>query len=469
MKSLDPWRVILTNPSGEVIVPSPSYGHQLYREVPSWIHYGNGNGNGTHRLLFDGAFIGAEAPPSPSPTGERRTGLTAAVAPIVAPATGGISVRKELDDKQVLHVEICVDGKCYRTSMDLAPAIALIMGKLARWHEGQHEDMHASAQVPPTVVVGAVDAAVGEAVDAIVGELIGSHVDTICGSFLGDIAGAVKSAATGLTGGVIATFKKLKGPIGVAAGIAAVSGAMLIPGVGPIAAPIAGKLAHDLVQSAAGDKSAKKSVAQANQEAKTNPVIAVALDQAQKAVANATVAHHVQDTAKKAARGQPAAQQQIIKVAEDAEKGDPAAKAVADLVANAMHSEWGSKLWEKATGRGPATVSGYPWYDVVGASPLDAVRDRGKALASAKPGAAAGTIHSSMDGFWHTYMFVSLDAAIDWLQRVTTDRSSFTYAAAYEKAADGIAYIQAEEIGSVRHAPQPGQSIPRDVATSSGW
>ncbi len=55
------------------------------------------------------------------------------------------------------------------------------------------------------------------------------------------------------------------------------------------------------------------------------------------------------------------AQQQIVKVADDAEKGDPAAKAVADLVANAMKSEWGAKLWERVTGRGPATISG-EWY-----------------------------------------------------------------------------------------------------------
>jgi hypothetical protein len=367
MKSLDPWRVIQTTPSGEVIFPTASYGHPFYREIPSWIHYGNGNGNGndTHRLLFDGAFIGAEAPPLPAASSApsacaQRTGLTAEVAPVIAPASGGISVRKELDDKQVLHVEICVDGKCYRTTMDLAPAISLIMQKLARWHEGQH-----AKQVPPAIVVGCIDAAVGEAVNAIVGELVGNHVDTICGSFLDDIGNAVSSAASGLAGGVVSTFKALKGPIGAAAGIAAATGAMAIPGVGPFVAPMAGKLANDLVQSATGDDSAKQRVVQANQQAKTNPTVAVALDLAQKAVANSTVAHHVQETAKRAARGHPAAQQQIVQVAEDAEKGDPAAKAVADLIANAMHSEWGAKLWERATGRGPA-VSG--WVDIVGST-----------------------------------------------------------------------------------------------------
>jgi hypothetical protein len=163
MNSLDPWRDIQTNLWDEVVVPTPFYGHSLYWDIPSWIHYGGG-GNvdggdyGTRRLLFDGAFIGAESPPATN-----------------------IAVHKELDDKQVLHVEICVDGKCYRTSMNLAPVIAGIMKGLARWHE----DIH--AQASPTTVVGAVEAAVDEAGRSIVGALIGCHVPdraTTIGAFL---------------------------------------------------------------------------------------------------------------------------------------------------------------------------------------------------------------------------------------------------------------------------------------------
>ncbi len=468
MKSLDPWRVILTDSFGEVVFPRPYYGHPFYSEVPSWVHYGEGNG--PTRQLFDGAFIGAEAPATPPPADRRRTGLLAEVAPIIAPATGGISVRKEFDDKQVLHVEICVDGKCYKTSMDLAPAVEMVMAKLARWHEG----MHAAKQVPPpTVVVGAIENAVGAAEAAIVGALIARHVDTVCGSFLGDIAGAVKAAARGVGGGVASTFRKFKGPIGVAAGVAAAAGAAAIPGVGPIAAPIAGKLANDLVQSAAGDSGAQKRVAQASQQATTDPVVAVALDQATKAVANATVAHHVQDTAKKAARGDSASQQQIVQVADDAQKGDPAAKAVADLVANAMKSEWGAKLWEKVTGRGPETVSGQwydvvgQWYDVVG-SALDDVRENARAYARAKPGNAVGVIQTA-DGRLRGRGFRSLDDAIDWLQRVTGRRESFIYAAAYEKAADGTAYIQDEEVGGTSGQVPAPTPIPREAPATTGW
>ena len=317
-------------------------------------------------------FIGAQAEPP------QRTGLTAELAPIVAPATGGVTVEKRLDDKQVLHVKICVDGKCYQTSMDLAPAIAMVMQKLARFHDGVH-----APKPPPATVIRTVETAVGMAEDAIVGALIARHVDTIAAGILGDIAGAVKGAVTGVASGVASTFRKLKGPIGAAAGIAAASAAAAIPGVGPVVAPMAGKLANDLVQAAAGDNKAKSAVAQAQQQARTDPNTALALETAAKAVANSTAAHHVKDTATKAAQGDPVAKQQIAQVATDAEQGDPAAKAVADLVANAMKSEWGAKLWERATGRGPGTISGQwldivgdgRWLDIVGADPQNPSMD----------------------------------------------------------------------------------------------
>jgi hypothetical protein len=544
MNSLDPWRLIVTDAFGDVVLPRARYGHPFYSEVPSWFNYEN---DATPRVVFDGAFvagdiaidseqgkaqasgvvsgwvdiiganmtniIGAEltalsapgfpygsfqpygygrvfgrpygyggyggyggvygpvffgadpdvAPPvvAPGPV-LPRTGLTKELAPIVAPATGGISVRKHLDENQVLHVEICVDGKCHRTSMNLAPAITMLMEKLAKWHQEQH------AQVPPPqTVVSTVQAAVGAAEDMIVGALVARHIDTIAGSLLGDIAGAVKGAVGGIAGGVASTFKKLKGPIGAAAGIAAAAGAAAIPGIGPIAAPIAGKLANDLVQSVAGDSDAQKKIAQATQQAKTDPTVALALEQAKKAVAHSTAAHHIQDTAKKAAKGDAQAQQQIVQVADDAQKGDPAAKAVADLVANALKSEWGAKLWKNVTGRGPSTISGQ-WYDVIGAV-LDDVREKARAHAVTKPGSAAGVL-IDLDGKLHGRGFRNLDDAIDWLQHITRNRGSFTYAAAYEKDSGGAAFIQAEEVGSTSQPAPAPVTIPREgPAMTSGW
>jgi hypothetical protein len=397
-----------------------------------------------------------------------RTDLTTEIGPVLAPASRGISVNKHLDDKQILHVEICVDGKCHKTSMDLAPAIAMLMQKLARWHEGQH-----APQPPPSTVVNTVQAAVGAAEDMIIGALVARHIDTVAAGLLGDIAGAVSSAVKSVGGGVADTFKKFKGPIGAAAGIAAAAGASMIPGVGLIAAPMAAKLANDLVQSTAGDTDAQKKVKQAAQQAKTDPAVAVALEQATKAVANSTAAHHIQDTAKKAARGDAQSQQKIAQVATDAEKGDPAAKAVADLVANAMKSEWGAKLWEKVTGRGPGTVSGWhgsavgQWYEMIGAA-LDDVREKARAHAVTKPGTAAGVL-VTVDGKLHGRGFRNLDDAIDWLQHITRNRGSFTYAAAYEKDSEGAAFIQAEEIGGTSQPAPAPTTIPREGPAMTGW
>lgn len=535
MNSLDPWRLIVTDAYGDVVVPRARYGHPFYREVPSWPH---DDAYGTKRQLFDGVligadpatagvnmpnilgaeltalsapgygfgygypfrahpsrvvFFGAEAPPSQVPTASRpvvvpgplieRRGLTAEVAPILAPATGGVMVKKHLDDKQVLHVEICVDGKCYSTSMNLAPAIAMVMKKLAAWH---------ASQPPPATVVSTVQQAVGAAEDMIVGALVSRHIDTVAAGWLSDLGNVVKSVALGpvaamipdkVKRGITSTLRKFKGPIGAAAGVAAAAGATLIPGAGPFVAPVAGKLANDLVQSAAGDDAAKKRVIDAAQQAATDPNVAAALRAAEKAAANSTVAHYVQDTAKKAAQGDSSAQREIVKVADDAQKGDPAAQAVADLIASAMRSEWGAELWEQMTGRGPGVSGVSGWSDdVVGAKPkyrmrmrrprvsgwsgdvvgaaIDDVREKARAHAVTKPGAAAGVI-LTVDGRLHGRGFRNLDDAIDWLQHITRNRTSFTYAAAYEKDAEGAAYIQDEEFGSTPRE-MPGSAM-------TGW
>jgi len=455
MNSLDPWRTIVTDLDGGILVPEGTFGHPFYRDVPSWAHCDAGGG--PRRYLFEGAFIGADVP-GPA----KRRGLTAEVGPVLAPGSGGVSFKKELDSQQVLHVEISVDGKSYRTQIDLAPVISMLMDKLAQWHHQQH------AQDAAPTLVSSVESIVGQATNTLVDELIGCHCDTICGSFLGDLSNAVKGAAHGvasaagkLGSGVRSTLRKLKGPIAVAAATAAAGAAMAIPGVGPIAAPIAGKLANDLVQAAAGDAHAKQQVAQAQQQAKSDPTVALALGVATKAVANATVEHHVADTATKAAQGNTAAQQQLAQVATDAQQGDPAAKAVADLITKAL-----SLAAAPATPAAPATTAG--WLDVVGASPIDGARARAHALAVGKSANAVGVIHSKLDGHWHTFVFDSLDDAIDWLQRVTYDKTSFTYAAVYEMS-DGVPFAQAEEVGHAPHHAPHEQLIRRDVATIHGW
>ena len=60
MNSRDPWAVIVTDEAGSILIPEPRYGHPLYTEVPSWIHYGDPVLDGTTRQLFDGAFISGD-------------------------------------------------------------------------------------------------------------------------------------------------------------------------------------------------------------------------------------------------------------------------------------------------------------------------------------------------------------------------------------------------------------------------
>ncbi len=275
MNSLDPWRIIAVNSYGEVVLPRPRYEHPFHREVPSWIHYGGGGG--TKRYLFEGAFIGAD------PAGANMSNIDQ--------RSSGITFKKELDDRQVLHVEICVDGKCYRTSMDLAPAIAMVMTKIAQSHADLHKMM--GPTLSGEVVATAIDRGVSVAGDALIGMLAhqhthGSAVDHAVAveGFFGDIGHALSGAANAV-GGVL---KELKGPASLAAGAAATYFG------GPAAGPMAAQLTGALIDAAPGgghpakQAAAQQTVAAANQVAKTDPTVQAALDAAHHATSQTTMA-----------------------------------------------------------------------------------------------------------------------------------------------------------------------------------
>lgn len=347
MNSPDPWRVMQSSPSAHMMaIPAPYYGHPFFgRGIPSGLG-----------LPSSGVFIGAEIE-------SQRTGLLAEVAPALA-GTSGVTARFELDDRQCLRATICVDGKCYASSMDLGPALAAVMTKIAAYHTDLHKTM--PPQVSETVVIDAVDKAVTSAGQALVEDLVGRHVDVISAGWFDSVRGAIGK-----------TLRTLKPAISaVATGVATVYGG---PAAGAAAAKFAPMLTDfqaNLVDPKKDPKkaaAARRAVAQLNVEAKADPRVAEALRAAQKAITNTTVAFHVNQTATKAAAGDPAAQRDIAAVMTAAEKGDPVAKSTTDVVAQtfaqtladrAMHSEWGAKFWEQVTGRGPATVSGYPWYQI---------------------------------------------------------------------------------------------------------
>ena len=72
-----------------------------------------------------------------------------------------------------------------------------------------------------------------------------------------------------------------------------------------------------------------------------------------------------------------------------------------------------------------------------------------------------GVVHL-IDGSWSTSSFGSLDDAIDWLSSLTAHKERYTYAGAFEKAADGTAYVQQEEFGG------PATGNRRSIAATSG-
>lgn len=389
MKSFDPWQIILTDESGAVVWPEPYYGHSFYQEVPSWIHYGD---NGTRRLLFDGAFIGAEGPsaggtdvlqtlevatmmqpyvhagievppPLSAPGGaELRRGLLAEVAPHVAPATGPIAVKKIFDEQQILHVEICVDGKCYRTSMNLGPAISMVMEKLAQWHKDQHLHAARGPQPPVTTdVVGAVDGAIAAAGDAMADTLICHHVNVMTGGFFDDVGSAIGGTLRELAP-VIST---------VATGVASYYGGPEAGAAAAKLAPVVTDLQANLLDPKGDPRRravAQQSLQYVNRVAQTNPRAAQALAAAHQAVRDTVIAYHVKGTVEKAVAGDPVARQDVNVVVQAADRGDPAAKSTYEVIAQVLldkvqHSEWGQQLWNKIMGPGggsPTATAG--WY-----------------------------------------------------------------------------------------------------------
>lgn len=368
MMSLDPWRTILTDEFGDIVWPRPYYGHPFYREVPSWIHYGDpDSGGGTRRLLFDGAFIGAEVPAYAQETTMMRPYtyaghyMGAEAAPEAskgtrangAPATGPITVKKEFNNRQVLHVEICVDGKCYRTSMDLAPAIDLVLTRLAQWHKAQHA---ATGQLPsPPTVVGAIENAIDAAGDGLVDSLVCQHVNSMMGGFFdayspyvdeyGPSAVTVGGFWDSLGGGVLSAYRTVSTPVtwfhkkvnetirdNPALKQAVVTAASAIASAygGPAAGQAAAAFAPSIIDSSAetgGDPTMlfEDTKKKASQASGGDPQVDQAISHAQSAVTQTMAIATLTKIAEDALRGDPEALQQISELKARADAGDQVA------------------------------------------------------------------------------------------------------------------------------------------------
>jgi len=316
MNSLDPWRVMQGSPPAEtMVVPAPYWGHPFYGHgIPQGWAMGVSSAWDQGLERGAGVFVGqsyagvdmpAPAPPIP--------------APITTPPKpgAGFTAHLDLDPKQVLHAEIGIDGKIYKTSVDLAPVIAAVLAQITQFHLDLHKALPAAAtKISGEVMLGAVDHTVKVAGDELIGALLGRHY-SIAG-WWGDLTGGIKKVVDKAGD----TVKALKVPIS----LAAAAGATYL--VGPSAAPMAAQMTGALADAAGGDyKSAGTAALNvAEQAASQNPQVKQVLDTAKGAFAHATAAHHVAATADQASAGDPQAIQKVGQLAKAATQGDPNAQ-----------------------------------------------------------------------------------------------------------------------------------------------
>ena len=293
---------------------------------PDFVNQSEGDDDGTakvagHRILGRGARFGRGRPhfggydrefllEDVTPEPERLV----AIAPVLSPGANGLTVNVSFDGQRV-NARICIDGRCYTGSTDLATAIAFL-------NAGAGGDVH----LPPELV----EAAVQTAGDTLVGALIEEHVHSICGSWWSDLKHTFWHAQHA----VAKTIQKFKVPITMA------STAVATYYGGASAGAAASKLTGPIIDASAGDTAAKKQLAQqalakAQAEAQTNPTAAKALSAAQTAVAQTTAAYHTVQTVANAAKGNPDAQKQLAELQNAADNGDVQAQKLLGVASDA--------------------------------------------------------------------------------------------------------------------------------------
>jgi len=234
-----------------------------------------------------------------------------AIAPLLSPGANGLTARVSFDGQHV-HVRICIDGRCYSASADLAHALEFLNAET----DGDFDL--------------AVDDAIATAGDTLVGALVEDHVHSLCGSWWSDL----KHTIFHVQHSVAKTIQKFKVPITIA------STAVATYYGGSSAGAAAGKLTGPIIDASAGDSVAKKQVAQAalaqaTKEAQTNPNTAKALAAAQTAVAQTTAAYHTVQTVANAKAGNVDAQKQLAELQGAADGGDVQAQKLLGVASDA--------------------------------------------------------------------------------------------------------------------------------------
>ncbi len=248
--------------------------------------------------------------------------------PILAPGSRGVSATFSMGPDQILHADICIDGRCYKRSLDVGQTFDLIARRIAAAHAQLHA-AEGSAPSPAVANGAALHDTVQTAGELLMGAAYDEHCLTISAGWWHNMVGHRLMC---LGRGAAHTLKALKAPITVAATAAAVAF------VGPQAGPVAGQLTGALIDAANGDASAQQLVAAAQSAAQANPDVANALGAAQKAVAQTTAGYHIVKTVADAAQGDPAAAKQVQDLHTAAASGDSAAQQAVALVQNMASS-----------------------------------------------------------------------------------------------------------------------------------
>jgi hypothetical protein len=242
--------------------------------------------------------------------------------------------------------------------MDLAPAIELVMTKLAQWHKAQHA---ATGQLPsPAVVVGKIEGAIDAAGDAMADVLVCHHVNVMTGRFFDDGTGwsseVVGSFWGSLGGGVLTAYRTVSTPVtwfhqevnkairdnpALKQLVVTAASAVATAYGGPAAGAAAQAFAPAIIDSSAetgGDPTMlfEDTKKKASEASGGDPKVDQAISHAQTAVTQTMAVATLTKMAENASRGDPEAIGQINELRARANAGDQIAIRATAVIAEAQ-------------------------------------------------------------------------------------------------------------------------------------
>lgn len=299
-----------------------------------------------------------------------------ALLPVIAPGANGLSCQMNLGPDMQLRVSICVDNRCYQSSVDMSEMLGRIAQGVADAHAMGPQDppqgqgpYGGPAGTPPGApgapdpavqdVAAQADEAVQSAGLMLVGALYDQHVSTVSSGWFDSLGSGVlsvyrkaSSPVTWINKQVAKGLLKFKGPVTMAATMVATAYG------GPAAGAAAAKLVGPILESSAktgGDPT--KLFDDVKKSSGNDPQVVKALVDAQQAVAHTTAAYHLTDTAAQAVGGDKTSQGKIAELEAAASSGDKAAASAMKIIAEAFNAMSKNDAAKNGELTGPLTRS----------------------------------------------------------------------------------------------------------------